>query len=136
MAKTNIVEQSAHWDLPLRGEVVTQCRYDYAFTLLVGELEPSLEVRIEQQFTLYTPKGAEEFDPEGNPQDMSDTLRLLRGTVTRSIAHKDGRLEIDFDDGSCLRVPAGDHYEAWNVAGPEGALMVSIPGGDLAVWSE
>lgn len=134
--RSSLLECNDHWIVPLEDDVVVQCRYDYALTLAVREFDP-YEVRISEPFTLYNPDGTVGvFDPEGDPRKMGSSLRLLRHTVTRAIAHKDGRLEIDFDDGSCLRVPAGDHYEAWDLAGPEGALMVSIPGGDLAVWSE
>lgn len=33
MANTTVVERSDHWVLPLGGEVVIQCCYDYAFTI-------------------------------------------------------------------------------------------------------
>lgn len=138
MAKTNLVEDSDHWVLPLSGEVVTQCGYDHAFTLLVGELQPSLEARIQHPFTLYCPEGtAEEFDPEGDPTGMAETLRLLRRTVTRSIAHKDGRLEIDFDDGCLLRVPLSSQHEVWTLTSAKGGVMLmSVWGGNLAVRIE
>ncbi|MPZ64196.1 MAG: hypothetical protein GEU83_01265 [Pseudonocardiaceae bacterium] len=138
MAETTLIEGSDHWVLPLVGEVVTQCGYDHAFTLLVGELAPSLEARIMHPFTLYYPEGtAEDFDPEGDPTDMAETLRLLRRTVTRSIAHNDGRLEIDFDDGCLLRVPLSSQYEVWTLTSMKrGVMLMSIGGGNLAVWSE
>ena len=40
-----------------------------------------------------------------------------------------------FDDGHLLKVAPDPQYEAWTASGPDGMLVVSVPGGDLAVWS-
>lgn len=136
MAGARFIERIDHWVLPLDGEKVVQCRYDYAFTLILGELDPSFVVRIEEPFALeVTPDDRLEFDPEGDPSRMCGTLRLLHGTVTRSVAHKDGRLEVDFEDGALLRAPSSQHYEPWQFSGPDGLRMVPAPGGGLVVWS-
>jgi hypothetical protein len=136
MTTPSLLERSDHWVLPLDGQVVIQCRYDYALTLIVGEMEPSFILRIEQPFKFSNPDGAVEIiDPVPDPRAMARTLSLVRNTITRSVAHKDGGLEIDFQDGSLVRVSPSDDYEAWHLSGPEGPILVSIPGGDLAVWS-
>lgn len=136
MTSVRLWERDDHWVLPLSGETVVQCCYDYGFTLMVGESGPSFVVRIEQAFTLSAADGStSEHDPEGDPRGMSDTLSVLRATITRSIAHKDGRLEIDFEDGSLIRVPGSDEYEPWQFTGPDGLRMVPAAGGELVVWS-
>lgn len=134
MTKPSLLDDQ--WILPLSGEKVIQCRYDYAFTMVIGELEPSFIVRIEQPFSLHSPEGdVDSVDPAVDMREMGGTLRLVHGTVARSVAHKDGRLEIDFEDGSLVRVSPSDDYEPWHLSGPDGVMMVSIPGGDLVVWS-
>ena len=136
MTKSSLLEQGDHWIVPLSGEEVTQCRYDYAFTLVVGNVDPPYIIRISEKFQLYDPDGAvDSFDPEADPREMSGTLRLLRGTITRAIAHKDGRLEIDFADGCRVRVPSSSSYEPWELHGPDDLTMVASAGGDLVVWT-
>lgn len=136
MTKTSSLERSDHWVVPLSGELVHQCSYDYAFTLEVGEIEQPYIIRIEQEFVLYNPEGAMDLiDPQADPRQMGATLRLLRKTITRAIAHKDGRLEIDFDDGSLVRVPSSSGYEPWELHGPDDLIMVASAGGDLVVWT-
>ena len=136
MTKTSILEQSDHWIVPLSGEVVTQCRYDYAFTLVIGNVDPPYMVRISEKFELYNPDGTvNSCDPEADPRDMSGTLRLLRGTITRVIVHKVGRLEIDFEDGNRVRVPSSSGYEPWELHGPDNLVMVASAGGDVMVWT-
>lgn len=136
MTGASLLEKSDHWVLPLSGEVVVQCRYDYAFTLVVGESDPSFLIRISDKFTIHLPGGSVSiFNPEADPREMCGTLRLLRGVITRSIAHKDGRLEIDFEDGTLMRLSPSSGYEPWELSGPNGLLMVANTDGELVVWS-
>jgi hypothetical protein len=52
----------------------------------------------------------------------------------RDAAFKDGRLHLAFDGGWSIEVPPGTDYEPWTLNGPDGLLLVSVPGGDLAIW--
>ncbi|MEY2430378.1 MAG: hypothetical protein QOC92_103 [Acidimicrobiaceae bacterium] len=133
-----LVEATDCWLVPMVGRTVTQCRLDYAFSLVVaGDVDDSYYVTIEQPFTLRMPGGGGEmvFEPEGDPVRMAPALRVLRQDVERVVAFKDGRLELTFADGSILRVPVGEDYEPWNIVGPAGFRIVSLPGGELAIWS-
>jgi hypothetical protein len=53
------------------------------------------------------------------------------------VSTDDGTLDLAFSDGSSLRCPPDDRYEAWQVVGgfPE-HLVVCTPGGELAVWDD
>jgi Family of unknown function (DUF6188) len=130
-----ITERSDRWIFPVAGQLVTQLTYDYAFVFLIGELEPHFRFTVEEPFTVrWRPDPILRFDPATDPVDMAATLTLLRRRVERAHAFKDGRLEVDFDGGILLRVPAGNGYEPWHVDGPDRYLMVSGPGGDLVIW--
>jgi hypothetical protein len=131
-----LVEAADHWLVPMTGRTVTQCRLDYAFSLVVAD-EPagSFEVRIEQPFTVASHGDELTLDPEGDPVLMAPALRVLRQDVEQAIAFKDGRLELTFGDGAVLRVPVGEDHEPWNIVGPAGLRIVSLPGGELAIWS-
>ena len=130
-----LVESADRWLVPMVG-TVTQCRLDYAFSLVIADDSAgSFEVRIEQPFVVAGSDGEVRLDPEGDPQQMAPALRVLRRTVEQAIAFKDGGLELTFDDGAVLRVAAGEDYEAWNIVGPGGLRLVSMPGGELAIWS-
>jgi hypothetical protein len=131
-----LVEAADRWLVPMAGLTVTQCRLDYAFSVVVAD-EPagSFEVRIEQPFTVASRGDELTIDPEGDPVQMAPALRVLRQEVEQAIAFKDGRLELTFGDGVLLRVPVGEDYEAWKIVGPAGLRIVSLPGGELAIWS-
>lgn len=74
--------------------------------------------------------------PDEDPAEAFAPIRQLVGLdVVESVADDSGALRMAFEDGSLIQVPADDQYEAWNVSGPRGALVVSMPGGELAIWS-
>lgn len=45
-----------------------------------------------------------------------------------------GDLSVLFDDASELSVGAAAEYEAWQLSGPRGEMVVCMPGGKLAIW--
>lgn len=130
------VEAADRWLVPVAGRSVTQCRLDYAFTLVVAdESAGSFEIRIEQPFVVTSRGDEVVLDPEGEPARMAPALGLLRQDIEQAAAFKDGRLELSFTDGGVLSVPVGEDYEAWSIVGPAGLRIVSLPGGELAIWS-
>ena len=60
-------------------------------------------------------------------------LPLLNEDVADARVSDDGELSVTIAATS-VRCRQAAHYEAWNVAGPRGVLVVSTPGG-LAIWS-
>lgn len=74
--------------------------------------------------------------PDQDPAEAFAPIRRLVGlNVVESTADDSGALRMAFGDGSLIHVAADEAYEAWNVSGPRGALVVSMPGGELAIWS-
>ena len=64
---------------------------------------------------------------------MGAALALLHKSVRYATAWKDGRLEIQFEDGTRLAVPIDPEFEAWEMSGPKSTKIVSLPGGNLAI---
>lgn len=61
----------------------------------------------------------------------------LGGRTVAAVSTDDGVLHIEFTDGATLRCNPDPDTEAWQVVGgnPQ-ALVVCLPGGELAVWSD
>ena len=66
---------------------------------------------------------------------LSGALKLLHKVALTAVALKDGTLQIVFVDGDVLSVAPDPHHEAWEMSGPNGLKIVSLPGGQLAFWS-
>jgi Family of unknown function (DUF6188) len=127
-----LVEASDRWLLPLAGKSVSQCCIDYAVTL---RCEGGVEIRIEAPFVFRNADGFEQLLlPEGDPMRLAPVLSLARVAVVEAAAFKDGHLELAFNDGSNIGVAATEDLEPWEVVGRDGLRVVSIPGGELAVW--
>nr|WP_246215262.1 DUF6188 family protein [Modestobacter muralis] len=62
-------------------------------------------------------------------------LPLLTAPVGAVTVDDAGDLALTLG-GTTVRCPAGSEFEAWNVSGQRGVLVVSTPGGGLAIWSD
>jgi hypothetical protein len=90
------------------------------------------QVLIETVVNLTGPGGRAEIEPGTHP---SDVLATLLGDVVRvARTGEGGELRISFDGGAELLVEVDAEVESWAVAGPNGFLIVCLPGGELAVW--
>jgi hypothetical protein len=66
--------------------------------------------------------------------DVAEQLiQLLNTPVTAAAVGPDGTLTVTFGNAT-LVVPYDEMYEAWQMRSDQGFLMVSTPGGDLAIW--
>ena len=127
------VESDDGWILPVAGQQVTRCTVDYAALGLL--LINGVNLNIEGELTYRGPAGVEyTVDIEAEPASAAPLLSLLRKNVRAGKAFKDGRLEVHFEGGESIHVPADQKFEAWEVIGPRGFRIVSMPGGELAIW--
>lgn len=118
----------------MSGELILQLVLDFQVTLVLEHFR----ITIEESFVLEHPDGnSHVVEPGGDFEKLSPVLPLSRSkVVAEARAFDDGRLEIVIQDGFRLSVvPEPESaYEAWKVTGPDGLLMVSTPGGELALW--
>ena len=69
-------------------------------------------------------------------QDVAEALPLFGAGVLSAVAFKSGSLRLVFDTGIQLNCPADLSFEGWQITGPRGWIFISLPGGDLAIWSD
>jgi hypothetical protein len=122
----------SRWLLPLQDEQVIWCCIDYAVSF---GTQNQITVRIEQPFVYTGTDGVEHLIvPEADPVQIAPVLAITRLSVRAGFAYDDGRLEVTFSDGSTIGVPSTQDYEPWELTGPAGLKVVSVPGGELSVW--
>jgi hypothetical protein len=114
----------------LLGKPLVQFRMGYGVHLEAGD---------DHEVTIETPFEVEDGDARwaGEPltAGAAGTLLPLNGReVTSAHIGTDGTLVIGLGSAT-LTVPPAPMYEAWQVRGPDGLLIVCSPGGDyVAVW--
>jgi phage baseplate assembly protein gpV len=119
--------------LGLDGTAVQSVLVEYSVRM---QLSDGSVIVIESPLTLNTPDESFAISPEDdNEQALEPIHQLVGRSVDHATAASSGALRVTFDDGAILDVQPDAAYEAWSVAGPNGALVVCTAGGKLAVWS-
>jgi hypothetical protein len=125
--------------LPWAGREIIRVAVDSQLRLLFDD---GAELVVAAPLTLTGPAATDTVAP-GELGTLAPALTLLWQTATAAVVDADDVLVLTFRGGTVLRVPAHPHYEAWNATGAgwngKGAddwMVVSTPGGRLAVWGE
>ena len=91
----------------------------------------------EYTITIECPMTITESGPPVEPTS-TEALGRLRDLLMKHVVavdHDDGTLTVSFADGHSLAVAPHDLYEAWQVNGDDGSLIVCMPGGELSWWA-
>ncbi|MEV7233061.1 DUF6188 family protein [Streptomyces sp. NPDC051020] len=128
------VEYEDRWVLNLHGLSVVRISIDVRLTLV---LEAGWDVSPEAPARLSA--GSLRADPgvllTSEAQDVAGVLPLFGTKVLSAVAFKSGALRMVFAGGTHLNRSPNASFEAWQITEPRGWRFVSLPGGDLAVWS-
>jgi uncharacterized protein DUF6188 len=119
-------------ELELDGQTVIRVCFDYGISL---QTDNGFEIRIEADYVarpLSDPVGDQ---PGRISQDPGAILAVRNQIISVATVADSGTLSLTFSNGTVLSVEPHEMYEAWTVTGPRGMKMVSMPGGELAVWS-
>jgi hypothetical protein len=127
-------DEGDHLVVPVAGAIVELVCVDYAVTYHLSATNGMWELRLESAFVV-TSNGAERLVVPGSGANLSAALDVLRAEVVEAVAYKDGALRVSCSDGIEVAAPPDEGYEAWTLTGPLGARLVSLPGGEVAVWS-
>jgi hypothetical protein len=133
-AEESPVEHEDRWILNLHGMSVTKISVDFRLVLaLDSDWEVALEAPVNLSHGTVHANPSVLLKPES--QDVAAALALFGAKVLSAVAFKSGTLRLVFDTGHHLNCSSDPSFEAWQVTGPAGWCFVSLPGGDLAVWT-
>ncbi|MEU4675133.1 DUF6188 family protein [Amycolatopsis sp. NPDC023774] len=119
-------------NLGLEGKKLLSTTVEYSAVLHFSD---DYTARIESPFSFRSTGKKYDLSPDSDPQESFQPMAiLLHQAVTRAEADDSGSLSLVFDNGATIHVEPDDEYEAWTVSGPDGFLVVSMPGGELATW--
>ncbi|WP_110182225.1 DUF6188 family protein [Nocardioides solisilvae] len=122
--------------IDLTGLPLTSVRLDDASLILLLGLGEGWLLSVENDYELSRPAGRlrSADGPGAEARAVAALTGLLGSPLDSWQVEPDGGLTLAVT-GHVLYVPPDASFEAWQVSGPGGALVVSMPGGDLAVWS-
>ena len=118
-------------DLPIAGRVINEVAWTTGgLWLRFWPPGPEYGLHIEGAFQIVAGGIGRRHDPRSPDATW---FGLCGRNITMARAGDDGGLTIQFSDGSGLLVPP-DEFEAWQLAGEDGELFVSVAGGGFAAW--
>jgi hypothetical protein len=124
----------------LVGRAVREIRYSTPGNLRIvfdagDAVEPALYADVGKCIYVDASGAAHDITPE-DPSTVGPVLASV-GQSLATVSTSGGTLEFSFSTGGYLRCASAEEYEAWQVVGgPPRHLVVSLPGGELAVWDD
>lgn len=119
-------------DLPITGERLSvSSPGPYVIVLDAGPYE----LHIEGELVVHRATGSASHRLAGEAQ-VEDLATAVQGVIVSAAVESNGELRIDLDSGHRLVVEPDRYFEAWHVTDPGRYLVVCMPGGELAVWSQ
>ena len=119
--------------IPVDGQVVSRLYIDYALGIQLLENGITTIVRIEGIFSLTENNQKLIFNTHQRDK-LCPAFTIFEKTIKSAIAYKNGRLKIIFNNGTSLNVEPDPNYEAWEISGDDGLIIVCQPGGEITIW--
>jgi hypothetical protein len=139
----DVSESEEGWTCPITGFEVIEVRFSGRVYVTAygkraeGDREaPCTDIAIGGAFTFIDSSGTEHALSAIEPWESLVPLFSLRHDhVASAVADRTGWLTVRFHSGASLEVGPDGQYENWELVGPNGILIVGLPGGgEPAVW--
>ena len=116
----------------MTGKTIEMIRFNYSLSIWTND-NWQLDLAGITHITLEG-RSPVEIDTTLCQDELTDEVRPLLGqAITKAAVSTTGDLAITLNHAQ-LEVKAGDDHEAWQLSGPDGEMVVCMPGGELAVW--
>ncbi|MBF9072844.1 DUF6188 family protein [Streptacidiphilus fuscans] len=134
MSESLLAEHEDRRIMNLRGLAVTEIGISYQLSLRLDS-DARVVLACPSTLTLGVDDGRQDVFLDPGRQDVVAAIGLFGAKVLSAVAFKTGSMRLVFDNGCHLNSRADPSFEAWEVLGPGGWRIISMPGGKLAVWS-
>lgn len=115
----------------LAGQTISSVECESTLDLTTSE---GWFLTIENDYSFALPGRPALRTDSGEEDAIVSVLTSAVGTAIESFEiGDDGSLSVGIAQG-VLSVSASEAFESWSIVGPEKERVVSIPGGELAVW--
>jgi hypothetical protein len=123
------------WLLALQDGLVQLIQIDFRLGLLLSDASGTAQLYIETPFCLNGPNTDVSLTP-AKTSSLAPVLTLFNAAVIGVSIRKTGQLKVQFGDGRWLEVGPNDAYEAWQLGGSTGFMLVCSPGGNVSIFNQ
>jgi hypothetical protein len=126
-----------HWGyrLVFTSGIVQLIRIDFRLGLVLADGPEVADLYVETSFYLIDARTELVCFPE-NPESLAPILALANNKAFEIKIENSGRLTASFENGLSIRVDPHASYEAWQIGGANGFLLVCRPGGGVSFFKE
>lgn len=131
-----ITEHDDRYTISVEGGSISQIQFDYSISIWIALSEDvRLQLRVDGRADIMAAGTTDTINPE-SPASACPILHILHDISESLTAYKDGTLELALSGGYRVHIGPDPTFEAWEISTnlPLGLNIVSLPGGDLAVW--
>lgn len=129
-------DEQKGWRLELDEDGVVQLiQIDFRVGLFISDKSGRVQLFIESSFTMITPRERYVLIPE-DTSSLEPVLTLFNAKVLAIYINETGELIVEFGNGVSIEIHPDDSYEAWQLSGSPGFMLVCAPGGSVAVFRE
>jgi hypothetical protein len=118
--------------LLLQDSDVIQIRVDYAVSFVFSS---DMILRISGAIHFAASGSHTDVEPEGEPAQLAPLLAVRSKRVTDATLTEAGAITVTLTDDIVIAVEPSPTFEAWELSGPDGTLVVCPPGGGITMWS-
>lgn len=129
----DIIKKDENYIMPVKGAVINRFVIDNRFCMQFLELNDPMDILIEGKFFINFEGTKQEFDIQ-KFDTLGPAFHLFQKEIEYGKVYKNGNLEIKFKEGMLLTAPFDNKYECWEINTKSGVKIISLPGGELAIW--
>ena len=121
-----LLEENDGWRLVFRSGIAQLLKIDFRLGLLITDGAETVDLYVETPFRLVGPNVDTCCVPEES-ESLAPVLALVNKVISEVTIENSGRMMVVFESGLSLIVDPDAHYEAWQVGGSTGFLLVCRP---------
>lgn len=130
---TELKKECYGWYLALQHARVQLIKIDFRLCLVLADGPDTVELSIETPFRLIGLSTDVSCVPD-EPVSLALVLPLMNAIVNGIVIKESGHISVEFNSGLYLKVDPDISYEAWQLGGSVGFLLVCPPEGGVSFF--
>jgi hypothetical protein len=130
-----LIEENSGWRLAFRSGTVQLMKIDFRLGLLLRDGADTAELYVETPFRLIGSGTDATCVPE-DPESLAPALSLVNKKIIEIRISNSGSMTTNFESGVSINVDPHGAYEAWQLGGSTGFLLVCQPEKGVSFFKE
>jgi Family of unknown function (DUF6188) len=130
-----LIEENYGWRISFCDGTVQLIKIDFRLGLLLIDGAHTADLYFETPFHLIC-SGIDSCCVPDKPESLAASLSLVNKKVNEVRIENSGHMVVDFEAGTSIKVDPHPSYEAWQIGGSTGFLLVCRPEEGVSFFKE